>query len=347
MLGLIPANPSRHSNLVTQQPGYDSPRVANRQRRSTTPFLPIMIAEILLVLAGHSSSLFPKDHNIHPAFEPLLHPGERQCIESLGRIAFRYQKIKQITKSLSRSQSRYICALCSTLNQILKDEYEAQVVATEAKVLKRDSTLVASGSFVPVSSIRATFAEWDAPFIALESLLTQLQSQTEWKPGPLIDLLLLRSSTGTHRIASIMNQLSMAVQRVWRTQLIAFLVHGSVSSIEPIASKDFTLLEGSIPLCVSVQSINSITYVGRALGTVKAANWQEQPPRRLAMEHTKLLEGVLVEDQHAFDQVIAEIRTDMSEWLWLNVLTQKDVEDAVHSLCVSLFLQHAQMFRRG
>ena len=26
-----------------------------------------MIAEVLLVLAGHASSLFPKDHNIHPA----------------------------------------------------------------------------------------------------------------------------------------------------------------------------------------------------------------------------------------------------------------------------------------
>lgn len=35
-----------------------------------------MIAEILLVLAGHSSSLFPTDHTVHPAFSPLLHPGK-------------------------------------------------------------------------------------------------------------------------------------------------------------------------------------------------------------------------------------------------------------------------------
>ncbi|ETW86986.1 hypothetical protein HETIRDRAFT_42244 [Heterobasidion irregulare TC 32-1] len=301
-----------------------------------------MIAEVLLVLAGHSSSLFPKDHTIHPAFQSLLHPGEQQCLEALGHIAFRYRKIKRACSLLARSPSRYICALCSTLNQILKDEYETLVIDTEAKVLKRDASLVASGSFVPLSSIRAAFAEWDAPFIALESLVDQLQSQTEWKPGPLIDMLLMRSLTGTHRIAAIVSRLSSAVQRVWRTQLIAFLVHGTLSSAEPLASKDYTLLDGSIPSCVSLQSRNSIAYVGRAIGTVKSAKWQEQPPRSLASEHTQLLEGVLAEDQYEFDRVIAEIRTNISEWLWLHVLTRKDVEDAVDSLANYFFIRNGE-----
>lgn len=114
-----------------------------------------MIAEVLLVLAGHQSSLFPNDHTLNPTFAPLLHPGEQQCLESLGLIAFRYRKIKASCSALSRTPSRYICALCSKLNHILKDEYEALVVETEAKVLKRDANLVASGSFVPLSSIRA------------------------------------------------------------------------------------------------------------------------------------------------------------------------------------------------
>jgi ribosomal RNA-processing protein 1 len=65
---------------------------------------------------------------------------------------------------------------------------------------------------------------------------------------------------------------------------------------------------------------------------VKAAKWQKQLPRDLALVHTNLLEGVLPEDQHQFDMVITQIRTNVSEWLWLNVLTQKDVEDAVDSL---------------
>jgi gamma-tubulin complex component 4 len=218
------------------------------------------------------------------------------------------------------------------LNQILKDEYETLVVDTEAKVLKRDPDYVASGSFVPLSSVRACFAEWDAPLAALESLMVQLEEQDHWKPGPLIDMLLARSHTGVHRIADILSRLSVAVQRVWRTQLTAFLVHGSLPSMDPLASDKYILLEGCIPSCVSSQSRDSVGYVGRAIGTVKAAKWQKQLPRHLALEHTNLLEAVLPEEQHQFDRVITQIRTNVSEWLWLNVLTQKDVEDAVDSL---------------
>jgi gamma-tubulin complex component 4 len=293
-----------------------------------------MISEVLLVLAGHSSSLFPIDHNLHPAFVPLLHPGEKQCLESLGQIAVRYRKIKRTSSTLSRSQSRYICALCATLNRILKDEYESLVIETEAKVLKRDPGLVASGSFVPLSSIRATFAEWDAPLVALESLVEELETVDHWKPGPLIDMMLKRAHTGIHRIADILSRLCIAVQRVWRTQLTAFLVHGSLASVDPLASETYALLEGSIPSCVSAHSRDSIAYVGRAIGTVKAAKWQKQLPRSITSEHTKLLEDVIPEGQHAFDQAITQIRTNVSEWLWLNVLTQKDVEDAVDSLYV-------------
>ncbi|KAF7347716.1 Gamma-tubulin RING complex protein [Mycena venus] len=66
-----------------------------------------------------------------------------------------------------------------------------------------------------------------------------------------------------------------------------------------------------MPSCVSDQSRESIAYVGRAIATIKAAQWQKQLPRDLASEHTKLLQEVLPEDQHAFD---------------------RDVEDAVDSL---------------
>ena len=291
-----------------------------------------MIAEVLLVLAGHTSSLFPTDHNLHPAFSPLLHPGEQQCLESLGLIAFRYRKIKASCNVLSHSPSRYVCALSATLNNILKDEYESLVIETEIKVLKRDAIVVASGSFVPLSSVRAIFSEWDAPLAALASLVQEVESQSNWRPGPLIDMLLTRSQTGVHKMADILSRLSVAVQRVWRTQLVAFLVHGSLSLVDPLASENYTLLEGSMPTCVSAQSRESIAYIGRAIGTVKTAKWQKQLPRIVASTHTALLETVLPDDQHAFDLVISQIRTTVSEWLWLNVLTKADVEDAVESL---------------
>ena len=291
-----------------------------------------MIAEVLLVLAGHSSSLFPTDHHIHPAFTPLLHPGEQQCLESLGKIACRYRDIKKSCATLSHSPSRYISAICVSLTQILRDEYETLVVETEAKILRRDDTIVASGSFVPLSSIHATFAEWDAPLASLETLLEDLQAEKPWQPGRLIDMLLTRSNTGVYRIASIYARLSKAVQRVWMRQLQAFLVHGSLAQTEPLATKDYVLVDGAMPSCVSHQTTDSIIYVGRAIGTVKAAKWEKQFPRTVAMEHTKLLDHVLPEDQHEFDRIVADIRTTVSEWLWVNVLTQEDVDEAVESL---------------
>ncbi|KAH7930585.1 hypothetical protein BV22DRAFT_1139635 [Leucogyrophana mollusca] len=301
-----------------------------------------MIAEVLLVLAGHSSSLFPTDHTLHPAFRPLLHPGEEQCLESLGQIAFRYRKIKKSCTTLSQSRSRYVCALCATLNQILKDDYETLVVETEAKVLKRDPDLVGQGSFVPLSAIRATFAEWDSPLTALESIMNQLETREHWQPGPLIDMLLARSRTGVHRISDIISRLSIAVQRVWRTQLTAFLVHGSLASTEPLTSDNYTLLDGSMPSCISPQTKESIVYVGRALATVKAKKWDKQLPREQTLEHASLLETVLPEDQYKFDLVISQIRTNVSEWLWLNVLTRKDVDDAVVSLANYFLLRNGE-----
>jgi gamma-tubulin complex component 4 len=291
-----------------------------------------MIAEVLLVLAGHSSSFFPKDHTIDPSFDALLHPGEKQCLESLGLIAYRYQSIKKACRDLSDSSSRALCALSAALDDILRNEYEALVVETEAKVLKRDAGLVAKGSFVPLSSIRAVFAPWDAPLQALDSLMNTVQSKEGWRPGALIDLLLTRSKTGVYRVADIMKQLSTAVQRVWRVQLTSFLVHGTISSADPMVSDDFTLIDGAMPTCVSAQSRDSIVYIGRAISTVKAAKWQKQLPRNLASQHAIMLDNVFPENQHAFDLVISSIRKNVSEWLWSNVLTQKDVEYAVDSL---------------
>ena len=291
-----------------------------------------MIAEVLLVLAGHDSSLFPTDHTLHPAFTPLLHPAEQQCLEALGKIAGRYRSIKDLCTVLSSSSSRYISALCVTLDHILKDEYEALVVETEAKVLRRDDTLVASGSFVPLSAIRAIFAEWDAPLASLSTLLTDLKKQQDWPPGKLIDMLMTRSNTGVYRVATIYARLSKAIQRVWMRQLQGLLVHGSLAAVDPLATTEYVLVEGAVPACVSSQTQESIMYVGRAIGTVKAAKWEKQFPRDVALEHTKLLDRILPEDQHEFDRVIADIRTTVSEWLWDNVLTRADVDDAVESL---------------
>ncbi|THH06731.1 hypothetical protein EW145_g3881 [Phellinidium pouzarii] len=301
-----------------------------------------MIAEILLVLTGHSSSLFPTDNKIHPDFVSLLHPGERQCLESLGLIAGRYRNIKAACSRLSQSPSRYICALCSKLNEILRDEYESLVVETEAKILNKDANYVGQGSFVPLSSIRATFAEWDSPLVALEALMAHLEDVPSWPAGMLVDLLLARSETGICRVSSVMLRLAEAVQRIWRAHLQAFLVHGSLSSNEPLATENYVLDDKAIPACVSSSARESIIYIGRAIGTVKALNWHRQIPSSLSLNHARLLDTVLPQDQHEFEHVVAQIRGDISEWLWSNVLTIHDVEDAVDSLANYFLLQNGE-----
>lgn len=295
-----------------------------------------MIAEVLLVLAGHPSSLFLPSSELSHAFLPLLHPGEKQSLEFLSRIAQRYNKLKAATRNLC-GESEYLSSLCAAIDLIL-GEYETLVVEIEARVLRRDDAMVASGSFVPLSSLKAVFAPWDAPFAALASLADQLESgganpASRWTPGPLIDLLIQRSNTGVERISSIMAALALAVQKVWRIHLIAYFVHGSLAAQDPFAlSNPHRLNHSSMPTFVSTQTRESIAYVGRAVATVKAARGHKQLPRTLAVMHTKMLGRVLPQDKHSFDAVVAEVRVNVSEWLWTTVLTRKDVDDTVESL---------------
>lgn len=300
-----------------------------------------MIAEILLVLAGHDSSLF-QGSSINPSFSPLLHPGEQQTLEALGQIATRYRRVRSFCTSALNSKNRYICTLCSTLNSTLKSEYESLVVDTEAKILEGDGDFVGKGSFVSISFVRAIFAEWDGPLKALELFVNQLDEQSQWMPGPLIDLLLERSSSGVNAISSIFSRISIAVQKLWLVDLSAFLIHGTLSSTLPLALEPskpsstsaltYVLQDGAMPSCVSTQTRESIIYVGRAVATIKAARNSKQFPRSMAIQHAKLLDGVYPQDRRLFEQAINDVRSNVSEWLWLNVLTREDVESAVESL---------------
>ena len=183
-----------------------------------------------------------------------------------------------------------------------------------------------------MSAIRATFAEWNSPLAALDSLMSTLEKEVYWPAGRLIDLLLSRAETGIHRVSHLMSRLAEAVQRIWRAQLTAFIVHGALSSIDPLASTKYVLNADQVPECVSTPSRESIEYIGRAIGTVKTINWRRQIPSTLSLAHARLLDSVLPQEQHSFEQSIAQIRADISEWLWSNVLTMQDVEDAVDSL---------------
>ncbi|KAF8322692.1 hypothetical protein DL93DRAFT_2093269 [Clavulina sp. PMI_390] len=307
---------------------------------------PNMIAELILMLAGHPSSLFIPSGELDPAFEPYLHPGERASLEYLARIALRYRRLKS-TIEVVGGASEYLASMCSAVRIILK-EYEALVVTTESRVLHRDDEIVASGSFVPLASLKAIFSEWDAPMAALHALLEHIQSSgpAQITPGQLIDLLLERKATGVARIASIMSELAVAVQEVWRMHLIAYLVHGSLSPHHPFALlKPHRLNTDVMPKCINAETRDSIFYIGRAIMTVQAAgssSRQQQLPRSTALTHAKMLSQVLPADGREFEAVIANIRSNISEWLWTTVLTRKDVDDAIESFANFFLMRNGE-----
>lgn len=293
-----------------------------------------MLAEVLLIMAGHASSLLQPDGSITPSFAPLLHPGEQQVLKELADLASQYRKLKLSCSTLGQ-QSQYMSSLCATLREVLT-EYEDLVVDTEARILRRDSELVANATVVPLSAIKATFATWEVQFTSLCLLLEQLESgppppyeSTRWPPGPLIDLLLQRSRTGVQRVAAVTNRLALGVQRVWRSHLLAYLVHGVLDPSDPLAraADGYKLNPECIPACISPQTREAIAYVGRAVAVVGMG-----VPRRLAVVHARLLGRVLPQDRYAFDEAVERIKTNISEWLWSNVLTRQDVAVAVECL---------------
>ncbi|KAF8528023.1 gamma-tubulin ring complex protein [Hysterangium stoloniferum] len=310
-----------------------------------------MIAEILLILAGNDSSLF-KDSTIHPHFAPLLHPGEQETLEAIAHIAARYKRVRSFCTSSLDSQNRYICALCSTISHILRDEYESLVIQTEARILQRDDTYVGSGSFVPISLVRAIFSGWDAPFKALGHLIDQLEGRAEWPPGPLIDLLLERANSGVQVVSSLFTRISVTVQKLWLTELSAFLIHGTVSPTMPFAvetspsskvsTSTYVLQIDAMPVCVPERTRDSILYIGRAVAIVRSARNSKQFPRTMAIEHAKLLKEAYPRHSHHFERIISDIRVNISEWLWLNVLTREDVENAVESLANYFLLRNGE-----
>ncbi|KAH7104927.1 Spc98 family-domain-containing protein [Auriculariales sp. MPI-PUGE-AT-0066] len=314
-----------------------------------------MLAELLLILAGHPSSLLVVGENgqlrCTPALAELLHPGEIDAIEFLtNQVAARYRRVRDACERLS-SASRYVAALCRAVLDILRTQYERLIIDVEARVLQRDSSLVASGSTVPMSSLKATFSTWVAPLAALCSLFDELEmdssptTNTLWFPGPLLNLLLGRGAqSGVKPIASIFAEIAIAVQHVWKAQLACFILHGAP---EEFATHDtFVPYPTSLPSCLSSETADSIAYIGRSIAVVRQQTAKSRQrlelPRDLTARHAEILTNVMPQDRHEFDEAIAKIRTNVSEWLWNRVLTRKDVEETIESLADYFLLRNGE-----
>ncbi|GJJ09549.1 hypothetical protein Clacol_003772 [Clathrus columnatus] len=305
-----------------------------------------MIAELLLVLIGHDSSIF-QNSKINPAFAQLLHPGEQHVLESLAELAVRYQKIRSFCQSYpTNNNNRYVAVVCSTILFILTTEYESLVVETEAKILKGDIAYVSRGASIAVSSIRAIFSEWDAPMKALELFIDRLEQKPSWPPGPLIDLIMDRTDSGIQTVSNIFSKIFLAIQKLWSSDLTAFLVYGTVSDNLPLIIEKspsvFVFQEASMPCCVSEHIKSSIIHIGRSVTAVKRVPNAKQIPRDMSMEHTKLIGNLSLQDIHQFEDGINQIKNTISEWLWINILTKEDVEETLESLANYFLMRNGE-----
>lgn len=170
-----------------------------------------MLAEVLLVLAGHPSAFFVPTPNVSPttfsiasSLTEYLHPGETVSLNTLGQLAFDYTKARDwATRTVARSREAvlaeslsasrkgkgravdealatndalgvYYSVLATGVLHALRD-YELLVIEVEAKVLSMDPSMVQDErGYVPLSALVASFTPWHSRLAALASLAGRL-----------------------------------------------------------------------------------------------------------------------------------------------------------------------------
>ncbi|PWN36200.1 uncharacterized protein FA14DRAFT_52771 [Meira miltonrushii] len=167
-----------------------------------------VLEELLLVLAGHRSSLFivtevagsscgeqvpwiwtlRSRSSIH-----YNHPGERAVLDSLANIAAKYHRILLFAKSVQKQahqqtlqsirqrcksnqwQNKLLVQLTSKIRELLKD-YEKWICDLESDILHGSWDIAASENAdqISLSSIRARLEEWEMLLCALNQLVSDL-----------------------------------------------------------------------------------------------------------------------------------------------------------------------------
>jgi hypothetical protein len=283
-----------------------------------------MLAELLLVLAGHPSSLFipnapcpspPTTLVTSPHLAEYLHPGEIASLNTLAQLAFRYRKVRAwatstqqrgrdallaeaLTGRSGKGKARviddapgvYLSTLASSLLDVLR-EYDVRIVETEARILALDPELVQDGmGYVPLSSVVATFDDWQAPMAALEHMVDIISAPSSsldsaWAPGRLLDFLHNSTQTGNPRLRGIFTAILKSVETLWLTHLSAFLLSGHAPSTSTPSNPAIALDVGSDPLspqhriyrleenmypsCIPAATRESILFVGRVAATLR------------------------------------------------------------------------------
>ncbi|KAL1408211.1 hypothetical protein Q8F55_005016 [Vanrija albida] len=322
-----------------------------------------MLAELLLVLGGHTSALFTPT-GVSPSLAGYLHPGEVAALNTLVTLAGQYRGVRSwaegtqaaarasvlaATKSRKGKQregsgspepaapGQYTAVLAGAMRAVLR-EYDELVVHTEAAVLARDPGYVQRGetSFVPLSLLVATFDAWQAPMAALAALVARVPDYT---PGELMQHLSDCGSTGHPELRRVFSALLDAVWAHFKAGLVVFLLDGIAADTSTPAAPAIGLDAGAdpphrlyrldlalVPASVGPPTRESILYVGRVAATLKREG--RALPRSLV---DKARKDVLGASFDALDAAVQRTRADVGEWLWTHILTGRQVAEALES----------------
>jgi gamma-tubulin complex component 4 len=272
-----------------------------------------MLAELLLVLSGLPSSFFvpspappaiPTTLSVSPSLSQYLHPGETSSLNTLGILSFRYSQIREwalVTqlrarqavlashvkgkqKAIDGEVDPYLSTLAGSVLDALSG-YEVLIVTTEARILSVDRALVQDHQgYVPLSSLVATFSSWQSPMAALASLVDNLSSG-EWPAGRLLELVYDLTRTGNPKLEGIFTKLLEALQHLFLTHLVTFLLHGLAPTTslptspsialdigpDPLSPQHriYALNDSLIPPSIRGGTRESILYVGRVAATLR------------------------------------------------------------------------------
>ncbi|EPS41539.1 hypothetical protein H072_4576 [Dactylellina haptotyla CBS 200.50] len=156
--------PHRHANVSAIVVGKEH---ALTQRAFLAAHLPIMLHELFLVLAGHSSPLFTPSL---PDNFPLVSPSERALLNDLASLGILHRRIRHACDLITTHHPSTVAraVACGIVNHLQK--FRTQVTDTEKLILNHDGLLVGAYNIVPLAKIVSLFSGWRRVLEYMEEL---------------------------------------------------------------------------------------------------------------------------------------------------------------------------------
>lgn len=330
-----------------------------------------MLAEVLLVLAGHPSSFFipfpaetPESLRVAPTLSRHLHPGEEQALNQLAQLAFHYTTIRTWARSIQERGRQgvldealrkgkgkavevpdtYTSTLAGSILDVLQD-YELLLVEVESDILHLDEGLAQDElGYVPLSILLAKFSIWQGPLASLKTLVDKL-SGSELTPGLLLDHLITLSDNGNARLSDMYRKLYRSLLRLFLTHMVTFLLSGIAPAVSTPTSPSIAIDAGTDPLSPQhrVYTLNTDLFPESIASETRESILYVGRVTSTLKREGRSLPKVMVDDlrrlimsveemDDGLERAIQRTREEVGEWLWKHILTGPQVAEALKSL---------------